>query len=140
LKDKFPAWRETFAAMLVERAFLTNGVVGDCSVVLAASNAYRDRQDYLSEFVRDKIARCPGANVRKSQLSEEFKVWYGINYGTRNPSPKDLHEYMDKQFGKQRGGVWMGVKLKYNDDESDFAEQNVEVEDDMSGDIDLHEL
>lgn len=139
LKDKFPVWRETFASMLVARALKTNGVVNDCDIVLSASHAYRDRQDYLSEFVRDKIVRCQGASVRKSQLSEEFKVWYSINFGTRNPSPKDLHDYMDRTFGKQRGGVWLNVKLKYNDDEDDQGGAD-DVEDDITSEINLDEL
>lgn len=139
LTEKFPVWRETFLAMLVERAYLTNGRVEDCDVVMAASNAYRDRQDYLSEFIRDKVVRCVGSNIRKAQLSEEFKIWYNINFGTRNPSPKDLHEYMDKTFGKQRAGVWTGVKLKFNhDDDSDFAEPEFEGMD--QDEVELNEL
>jgi hypothetical protein len=72
-------------------------------------------------------------------LSEEFKIWYNINFGTRNPGPKDLHEYMDKTFGKQRAGVWSGVKLKFNsDDESDFADPEFsEIEE---GEVELNEL
>lgn len=141
LKDKFPVWCITFAAMLVARALKTKGVVNDCDMVLAASHAYRDRQDYLSEFVRDKVVRCQGSSIRKSQLSEEFKVWYNINFGTRNPSPKDLHEYMDRQFGKQRGGVWVNVKLKYNDDEDSNDGGEVEYEeDDITSVISANEL
>ena len=57
--------------------------------------------------------------VRKSQLTDEFKLWYVTNYGTRNPSPKDLHEYMDKMFGKNRAGVWRGARIKFRDDDED---------------------
>lgn len=142
IKDKFPVWRETFAAMLVDRAFITNGVVDDCERVLSASNDYRKRQDYLAEFISDKVIKCAGASIRKSQLSEEFKVWYNINFGTRNPSPKDLHDYMDKQYGKQKGGIWLGVKLKMRGEEEDddSLEQGSSVEFDLDGDIDLNEL
>lgn len=141
LKDKFPVWRETFAAMLVDRAFITNGVVEDCERVLSASNDYRKRQDYLAEFVSDKVVRCAGATIRKSQLSEEFKVWYNINFGTRNPSPKDLHDYMDKQYGKQKGGIWSGVKLKMRGEENDDDQEEENNEGfDLGGDIDINEL
>jgi P4 family phage/plasmid primase-like protien len=142
LMDKFPVWRETFAAMLVDRAYNSHGVVTDCDRVLAASNDYRKRQDYLAEFVLDKIVRCSGATVRKSQLSEEFKVWYSINFGTRTPSPKDLHELMDREFGKQKGGVWTGVRLKMRDEEDSDIDTNA-VDSDlegMDGDIDLNEI
>ena len=139
LKDKFPVWRETFAAMLVDRAYITNGVVDDCERVLAASNDYRKRQDYLAEFILDKVVKCVGSTIRKSQLSEEFKVWYNINFGTRNPSPKDLHDYMDKQYGKQKNGIWSGVKLKMRDEEEEVDEEP-EGTFDLDGDIDLNEL
>lgn len=150
LKDRFPVWRETFAAMLVDRAYDTKGVVEDCPRVLAASDEYRKRQDYLAEFIADKVVRCVGATIRKSQLSEEFKVWFNINFGTKNPSPKDLHEYMDRQFGKQRSGVWSGVKLKMRgEDEDDYIQNssvasgsttNYNVEDDMGEEIELNEI
>jgi len=120
LTEKFPVWRETFLSMLVELAYENQGKVTDCEIVMAASNAYRERQDYLAEFVRDKVVRSQGSTIRKVDLSNEFKVWYNINFGTRNPSPKNLHDYMDKQYGKQRGGVWLNVKLKYHDDDNDF--------------------
>jgi P4 family phage/plasmid primase-like protien len=119
-ENKFPVWRETFLAMLAERAFTTQGTVKDCQAVLAASNDYRERQDYLSEFIRDKVVRCAGATIKKAHLSDEFSLWYKINYGGRCPKSKDIHDVMDKQFGKNKAGVWNGVKLKFNDDNSDF--------------------
>ncbi len=61
-------------------------------------------------------------------------MWYSVNYATKNPSPKKLHEYMDKQYGKNKGGVWLNVKLNFNDD---F--QEVEFED-MGGAIELNEI
>ena len=138
LKNKFPVWRETFLAMLVERAYANQGRITDCEIVMSASNAYKERQDYLSEFVRDKIAKCPGSTIRKSTLSEEFRMWYSINYGTKNPSPKNLHDHMDKQYGKNISGVWSNVKLKFHDDD-DFQCVN-EEEDDIGDDIELNEI
>lgn len=119
IKERFEVWKNVFAAMLVDRVFSTNGMVADCPVVLSASNEYRERQDYLAEFVRDKVVKDQTGTVRKSQLTDEFKLWYVTNYGTRNPSPKDLHEYMDKMFGKNRAGVWHGARIKFRDDDED---------------------
>jgi phage/plasmid-associated DNA primase len=119
IKERFEVWKNVFASMLVDRVFATNGMVADCPVVLSASNEYRERQDYLAEFVRDKVVKDQTGTVRKSQLTDEFKLWYVTNYGTRNPSPKDLHEYMDKMFGKNRAGVWRGARIKFRDDDDD---------------------
>lgn len=143
LKNKFPVWRETFLAMLVERAYSNQGRITDCEIVLSASNAYKEGQDYIAEFVRDKVTRSQGSTVRKSQLSEEFKMWYSVNYGTKNPSPKKMHEYMDKQYGKNVGGVWTNIKLKFHDDNNNNSNNNIDEfqsVDLMGEDIELNEI
>lgn len=114
IDEKFDEWKEVFAAMLVQRAFLTGGVVNDCDIVLAKSNEYRQSQDYISEFIRDRIARDVNGRIKKMELNNEFSMWFMANYGGRGPSPKDLHEYMDKEFGRQRNQAWSGVKIKYD--------------------------
>ena len=139
LTAKFPVWRETFLAMLVERAYENQGRVRDCATVLSASNAYRERQDYLSEFVRDKVTRAAGYSIRKGDLSNEFKQWYIVNVGTKNPSPKLLHDYMDKQFSKNRAGVWKDVKIKLYDD-GDFQQVEEEQQEYDADNIDMVEL
>jgi len=141
LTEKFPVWRETFLAMLVDMAYNTNGQVEDCPAVLAASNSYRERQDYLAEFIRDKIIRSQGSTVRKNDLGNEFKLWYSVNYGTRGANTKDLYDCMDKQFGKQKAGIWRNVKIRYNDDEVEQNEgQDDDEENEMAGDVELNEL
>lgn len=119
LTDNFPLWRETMLSMLVERAYKHQGRIPNCDIVLSASNNYKQQQDHLSEYIEDRILRCEGYTIRKSDLSNDFKQWYNTNIGGKHSSPKKLHEYMDKRFGKNRGGVWNGVKLKLVE-ESDF--------------------
>ena len=130
--------------MLVERAYVNQGRVTDCPTVLSASNEYRERQDYLAEFVRDKVVKCDGSTVRKSQLSEEFKMWFNINFGTKNPRPQNLYDYMDKRYGRCRNGIWRDVKIKFHE-EDDYIRGIVDVdnsssEDEESADIELNEL
>lgn len=142
LIGKFSEWRETFLAMLVERAYVNQGRVTDCPTVLSASNEYRERQDYLAEFVRDKVVKCDGSTVRKSQLSEEFKMWFNINFGTKNPRPQNLYDYMDKRYGRCRNGIWRDVKIKFHEEDDDFQEaefENSSVEDE-DDDIEINEL
>ena len=142
LKNKFPVWREVFAAMLVKRVLETNGEVEDCARVLASSNSYREQQDYISEFIRAKVVKDTGSSIRKSQLTEEFKIWYSSNYGGKNPSPKDMHVHMDKLFGKNKSGVWSNVMLKYNDmyeDETNKLPDETAIEEDINN-IHLQEI
>ena len=127
LTDKFSVWRETFLAMLVDVAYKTNGLVKDCPAVLKASNDYRERQDYLAQFIKDKIVRCPNSPtsmVAKGELGGEFKIWYQIMFSTRPPNTRDLFDLMDKLFGPQRAGKWSNLKIKYNDrDNDDFGSE-----------------
>jgi hypothetical protein len=138
IDEKFDSWKEVFAALLVKRACETNGAVKDCSIVLEKSNEYRRSQDYLSEFVQDRVVRCENKFIRKTEINNEYTIWYSANYGGRAPSPKDLHEYMDKMFGRQQNQMWSGVKIKYEQDRqddnlsNDFASNPDEIgEDDL---------
>jgi putative DNA primase/helicase len=112
IKDKFKKWRTVFLAMLVERAFKTNGVVEDCAKVLAASNSYRESQDCIAEFIADKIACSSKGTLSKTVVVSAFREWYTQNYGFKNTSTKDITAYLDKKFGKNCSGVWIGVCLK----------------------------
>ena len=121
IDEKFDSWKEVFLSMLIQRADKTNGIVNDCDIVMQKSNEYRKSQDYLSEFVEDCIERSPNPNicVQKGELKGEFNRWYDINYGGRGPSTKDLHDYMDRCFGKNRGSKWFGIGIKYQDTTED---------------------
>jgi len=131
IDEKFDSWKEVFLAMLVKRASETKGIVNDCDIVLQKSNEYRKSQDYLSEFVEECVLRSHSqACIQKSELNNEFVRWYETNYGGRGPSPKDLHEYMDRCFGKNRTSKWFGVEIKYetNDEanEDELIKNSVE--------------
>jgi P4 family phage/plasmid primase-like protien len=137
IDEKFDEWKEVFAAMLVEIMFENNGVVKDCDIVMAKSNEYRQSQDYISEFVQDRVVRDTSGRIKKMELNNEFSIWYMANYGGRGPSPKDLHEYMDKEYGRQRNQIWHGVKIKYDrDEENEDSEEN----EDNNIEIDTNDL
>lgn len=133
IKDKFAYWKFTFMAMLVQKAFLTDGKVEECDVVVQASKRYQESQDFIAEFIRDKIVQDPKSILRKSELNTQFSTWYRETYGHNVPSPKDVHVYMDKKFGKCEGkGHWSGVGIKYErgtgaEDDDDDEEEPVEI-------------
>ena len=141
IEEKFDAWKEVFAAMLVEIAFKTGGVVNDCDIVMSKSNEYRQSQDYISEFIRDRITRDANGRIKQMELNNEFSIWYMSNYGGRGPSPKELHEYMDKEFGRKRQQTWSGVRVKYERDELPPATaDNASDEADTDDGIDVENL
>tara|TARA_Y100000813_G_scaffold198588_1_gene187879 strand:+ start:806 stop:3736 length:2931 start_codon:yes stop_codon:yes gene_type:complete len=126
IMKKFDGWSETFLTMLVEKAFVNQGRVKDCEAVLCASKEYREREDYLAQFAAEKLLVSQGSVIKKAQVSEEFKLWYGVNFGGKPPSPKGLHEYIDKKFGRNKQGLWKNVRLKYHHEEDESTDSDDE--------------
>jgi len=112
IKEKFETWREIFASMLVDRSYRNNGNVQDCQRVMASSNSYLDRQDFISEFIHERIEVYENGCIQKQQLALEFKEWFMVNMGGKPPNTRDVADVMDKRFGKIQCGVWRGVKFK----------------------------
>jgi phage/plasmid-associated DNA primase len=121
---KFEKWKTVFAGMLADIAFKTDCVVKDCDMVLAASKEYRQGQDYLMEFTRDRIEKSDikTDKIKKSEVYAEFKIWYTETYGKGVPKGKELYAYLDKHLGKFRGGAWSGYRIKYETDEEEEEE------------------
>jgi P4 family phage/plasmid primase-like protien len=136
LKDeKFPKWKQVFAAMLVERVFQTDGKLPECEIVKASSQSYRQRQDYISEFIADKVIEDPNGTITKVELNAEFTLWYQSTYGRGGPNQKDVQAYMDKLFAKcNKRKVWTGVRIRYERDEQDT--QN-DIDDEDIGEAEL---
>ena len=144
IQEKFEDWKEPLAAMLVEHAFKTDGIVNICDRVMGASNEYRQNQDFLAEFIRDKVETKKEAEkrgdtstvfkIRKKEVTMEFNNWYRDTYGNGKgcPNPKDIHEYMDKQFGRQKNQVWEGVRIKYERDSAIQFSDSSTISDNIS--------
>lgn len=116
LDDKIEGWAPVLMSMLVKRAFANDGKVEDCDIVLEASKKYRELQDHIAGFVSEMVIKTgdPRDKVTKSELSNEFKMWFQESQGNRKP-PKgiELYDYMDKLYGKWKQPGWKGVKIAY---------------------------
>ena len=124
IEAKFEQWKEPFMSKLVEIAKHKKGLVEDCAIVLNKSNAYREDQDYLREFAREKIIKSDGGKIKKTELLETFKQWYTIQYGRSVPKGKELYDFVDKMFSKNNKGTWIGIAINYDqdDDEEDVED------------------
>lgn len=121
IDEKFNDWAPIFISMLVNLAFETQGHVKDCKSVLSESDKYREGQDYLAEFAKDRIQRKNDAKIKKTEILEEFRSWYSTHYGRNNiPNGREITDYMDKRFGKCNKGKWHNVALVYDDDDDDI--------------------
>jgi phage/plasmid-associated DNA primase len=117
MDENFIDWAPIFASMLVNISFEKQGHVKDCSVVLASSNEYREGQDYLAEFAKEKIVKAEGRKIQKTEVMQTFREWFQTNYGSCTPKAPELHEYMNKRYGRYKNGGWHNVKIVYDEDE-----------------------
>jgi len=104
IDEKFQVWCEPMAAMLVEIANKTQGVVKDCEIVKAKGQKYRESQDYLSAFIKEKIMKSPGDKLMKTVLHRAFKEWYTDSIGKNVPKGRELDAFMEKKFGAYKNG------------------------------------
>ena len=124
IDEKFEVWAPLLMSMLVNIAFETQGNVKDCSIVMAGSDKYREGQDYLTEFAKEKIMRKHDGKIKKTELLEEFKNWFIMHYGRNNlPNGKEITDYMNKKYGKCNRGKWFNVEINY-EEESDIEDDS----------------
>jgi P4 family phage/plasmid primase-like protien len=119
LEDKFAVWKTAFMALLVELALVNKGDVKDCEIVLAQSNKYREGQNYLSEFMKDRIEQNISGILKKREVAQEFKDWYTEQYGKTRimPKSKEIINYIIKKHGKYPTGGWKGISIICDEDD-----------------------
>ena len=121
LNEKFDTWAPILMAMLVKIAYDKCGLVNDCEEVLCASNKYRQNQDYLAQFVKEKIVKRSSDDddvpLKKMVAWSEFQMWYKENHGKNIPKQRELMEHLEKALGRLEKGKWKKYKLIYDDEE-----------------------
>jgi len=125
IEKKFDTWKEVFIALLIDISKKQQGNVKDCSMVLKASNHYRNDQDYLSQFTNERLFKKTDSYKNTNQgstkltmqvLSFEFKTWYQSNFGKNVPNQKEVKSFLEKRLGNQ----WsMNYDLIYDGEQPD---------------------
>jgi P4 family phage/plasmid primase-like protien len=123
LKEKFPIWAPVFAAMLIERAFQTNGIVEDCQTILQASKKYRNNQDSIASYVSSRIETTEDktAKISKTNLVQDFKKWFMQEFGTKKPpKSQELYNCIEKRFKIQSvSNCWYGIAFIEQEEDGD---------------------
>ncbi len=120
LEERFDDWKVAMVCRLINIAKETKGNVEDCSIVMAKSREYREDQDYLSEFMKEKIEERIGGVIKKREVADEFRDWYKNNYGMSVkgiggvPKNKEIWDMMDKRYGKYKAG-WKNIVILYDE-------------------------
>lgn len=112
MDEKCEYWKEVFASQLIQIAIRTMGKVEDCPRVISASNSYRDGQDLLTEFMRDRTEKYQNRCICKQDITDAIRVWYNEYNSGKPPVYKEISTYMDKLYGKMKEGVWMECRIK----------------------------
>jgi len=126
LTDKLKNWKEIFASMLIERAVKTLGKVNDCSVVMIASDEYRNSQDFLMKFFTEKITEGEKTDkISKYNIIAEFKEWWKIENPSESvPPASELTDFLNIKCGQYKKRGWNGWKIVYDnyddDDDDDY--------------------
>ena len=125
LETKIENWVQVFTALLIEKCNEMEGKVYDCDMVLEASRAYQEKEDFWAQFMKEKISKGnKDDRIKKTDIRAEFKEWYEANYGNKAPAAKELYEYLDKTLGKYRKRGWWGYKIIYDNYDSDDEEES----------------
>ena len=128
LNEKLHSFAPVFVSMLVKRAFETDGIVEDCDTVLEASKKYRNGQDHISAFLSEKIRKTnnPSQSIKKKSLTEEFKIWFQQEQGSRKmPKSEELYEAINKKFKVAAHSTkgWVGLEfIREDEDEEDIID------------------
>ena len=135
IKEKFGEWREVLLAMLVEILFETQGRVDACKIIDDSSLKYKEGQDHIAEFIRDKVIVDATGRITKTEATNEFNIWYTSTYGRGgSPNTKEVHEYFDKRFGRYKvnSGGWIGVRIRYERDDMTVVSTDGDVDSDIT--------
>ena len=76
------------------------------------------------EFIAAKIVQSKGDKLKKFTLNSIFTDWHISNHGTKGPKPAEVHEYLDKRFGKSKLEYWPNLRLRTALTEAAAAEQS----------------
>lgn len=129
IEEKFKTWAPVFLAMLTEIAFKTQGKVNDCSIVTEAGRKYKNDSDIVARFIEEKIVENKEARINKTQLNQEFNIWYEDNNNShdkrKKPTAKKIADAINKVFGEPQGNYWNGIELVQDCQNMDFQNELV---------------
>ena len=122
LDTKMKAWPEIFISMVLRIAVKTKGIVDDCQKVIAAGLKYKNKMDFFSRFIKQKIIITGDEQntLEDNILVECFRKWYKLECPDQRAHTKqDIMEYFTtvKDFRnlKHTNNRWYGIKYSYRD-------------------------
>ena len=87
LPIKFEKWKTVFMSKLIDICKRKQRNVEDCDIVTQKSGQYEQGQDYLTEFVTERIEPQEGEKF-KGEVYSEFKQWYSTTSMVKSSSER----------------------------------------------------
>jgi phage/plasmid-associated DNA primase len=106
LKQKIENWAQTFASYLIYlylNVYKKQTNFTEPSEVKAATNQYKRENDYLTEYLMEKVTvtNDPNDIIGFETLWEDFKIWYRTGYDSKIILKRpEFLKYVSKQFGE----------------------------------------
>ena len=128
LEDNFERWAPIMMWHLIQISQENLGDVVDCDKVLEASQQYREREDYLEQFYKDKIEKTDNNQhvVTKTGIKVEFRNWWAQERNGPAPRLTELIDFLDKKFDPLSRNIkeYRGWRMKQEwmeDDDDDLS-------------------
>jgi len=101
ISNKIQLWKEYFMSYLIEKYkdYKKEGVSPPIEVVKFTTEHQKDC-DLYADFIDTHIKVMPGRDVCINFLMEEFKMWFGEEFGSQKPmlSKKEFKKYIEKKL------------------------------------------
>ena len=133
IQQKFETWAPVMLAMLAEIVFsklplaFGKAFVGPCKIVDDACKKYRNDSDIVANFIEDKITVNVDGKLSKTQMNQEFNIWYEDNNNSndkrKKPTAKKLANNIIKIYGEPDGNVWKGIEIVQDNLNMDFKNE-----------------
>ncbi len=129
LERKFEDWKEVMISMLIDIAFKTNGLVGECKTIRDASFEYEASQNSVLKFITTCVRECEGSNIKVTGLWRDYQLWMQTQGEQKMLKQTELKEKMNKMYGNYSASkCWKNVRVVINESNDDNEEEEDENE------------
>jgi hypothetical protein len=84
--------------------------------VLEYTNEYREESNAIQKFINECTRLLDpgetGVPVRRSNLTDAFKMWWESNRGTRDWKVAEMQREVEGRYGKYPYGGWVTFQIR----------------------------
>jgi len=115
IKSKLPDWKQPYIELLLEyyEKYRNQPIITEPDEVKYATNAYRERNNTLLQFITEKIENKARSNATISELYLIYTYWFNEWYANKKlTTKKEFDAYFKTHYGpRYADGVIKGVKI-----------------------------